>query len=78
MFRCEECGSGYSVRAASSWESCPRCLARDKRAVPLTFELGWSGRGQKQPTARIHRIPLGGERDEASTTSREASAERAP
>ena len=43
MFRCESCGSGYSMRAASSWEACPRCLARDKVTVPLTFELGWRG-----------------------------------
>lgn len=41
MFRCENCGSGYSTRAASSWKACPRCLARDKVSVPLTFELGW-------------------------------------
>ena len=43
MFRCENCGSGYSMRAASSWEACPRCLAREKVTVPLTFELGWRG-----------------------------------
>jgi hypothetical protein len=47
MFRCDNCGSGYSVQAASSWTSCPRCLARDKVQVPLTFELGW----QRQSTA---------------------------
>lgn len=41
MFRCDNCGSGYSAQAASSWTSCPRCLARDKVQVPLTFELGW-------------------------------------
>lgn len=41
MFRCDNCGSGYSVRAASSLDSCPRCLARDSVSVPLTFELGW-------------------------------------
>ncbi len=41
MFRCENCGSGYSPQAASSWTSCPRCLAKDKIQVPLTFELGW-------------------------------------
>jgi len=46
MFRCENCGSGYSMRAASSWEACPRCLARDRVTVPLTFELGWRGAGQ--------------------------------
>lgn len=41
MFRCDNCGSGYSAQAASSWTSCPRCLAKDKIQVPLTFELGW-------------------------------------
>jgi hypothetical protein len=41
MFRCESCGSGFSARAASSWESCPRCLAKDGTKVPLSFELGW-------------------------------------
>lgn len=43
MFRCDNCGSGYSMRAASSWDSCPRCLAKDRVNVPLTFELGWRG-----------------------------------
>lgn len=47
MFRCDNCGSGYSTQAASSWTSCPRCLARDKVQVPLIFELGW-----KRPAAR--------------------------
>lgn len=41
MFRCDNCGSGYSAQAASSWTSCPRCLAKDKVQAPLTFELGW-------------------------------------
>ena len=41
MFRCDNCGSGYSTRAASSWSACPRCLAREGIKVPLTFELGW-------------------------------------
>jgi len=63
MFRCEKCGSGYSMRAASSWEACPRCLARDKVTVPLTFELGWRSREageQPQPSSRLplKRIPL--------------------
>jgi hypothetical protein len=43
MFRCENCGSGYSAQAASSWESCPRCLAKERINVPLGFELGWRG-----------------------------------
>lgn len=41
MFRCDHCGSGYSTQAASSWMSCPRCLAKEKIQVPLAFELGW-------------------------------------
>ncbi len=41
MFRCDNCGSGYSAQAASSWTSCPRCLAKEKVQVPLNFELGW-------------------------------------
>jgi hypothetical protein len=41
MFRCDNCGSGYSAQAAASWASCPRCLAKDKVQAPLTFELGW-------------------------------------
>ena len=48
MFRCDNCGSGYSAQAASSWTSCPRCLAREKVQVPLTFELGWQ-RPQSEP-----------------------------
>ena len=51
MFRCDNCGSGYSAQAASSWTSCPRCLAKEKVQVPLTFELGWQRRGgEPQPT----------------------------
>jgi DNA-directed RNA polymerase subunit RPC12/RpoP len=41
MFRCDNCGSGYSAQAASSGTSCPRCLAKEQVQVPLTFELGW-------------------------------------
>jgi hypothetical protein len=44
MFRCDNCGSGYSTQAASSWTSCPRCLAKEKVQVPLSFELGWQRR----------------------------------
>ena len=64
MFRCESCGSGYSMRAASSWEACPRCLARDRVTVPLTFELGWRGGGADRPSEPakqplpLRRIPL--------------------
>lgn len=41
MFRCESCGSGYSVQAAATWDSCPRCLAKERVRVPLTLEFGW-------------------------------------
>jgi hypothetical protein len=57
MFRCDNCGSGYSIRAASSWECCPRCLARERVTVPLTFELGWRGGGQTEPPV-LKRLPL--------------------
>lgn len=51
MFRCDNCGSGYSAQAASSWTSCPRCLAKEKIQVPLTFELGWQRQGERSPAA---------------------------
>lgn len=41
MFRCESCGSGYSVQAAATWDSCPRCLAKERVHVPLALEFGW-------------------------------------
>jgi hypothetical protein len=51
MFRCDNCGSGYSAQAASSWTSCPRCLAKEKVQVPLTFELGWQRRDVRAQVA---------------------------
>lgn len=54
MFRCDNCGSGYSAQAASSWTSCPRCLAKDKIQVPLTFELGWQ---RQRAEEADHRLP---------------------
>ena len=69
MFRCENCGSGYSVRAASSWESCPRCLARDKTSVPLTFELGWRDR---QRGARS--LPVEQAAEESRATARQSAS----
>jgi hypothetical protein len=51
MFRCDNCGSGYSTEAAASWTSCPRCLAKDKVQVPLTFELGWKRAGERPDKA---------------------------
>lgn len=41
MFRCDNCGSGYTTQMASSWDCCPRCLAKSKVKAPLSFELGW-------------------------------------
>jgi DNA-directed RNA polymerase subunit RPC12/RpoP len=59
MFRCDNCGSGYSTQAATSWTSCPRCLAKEKVQVPLTFELGWQRqqRSQAQLTAETAEAP---------------------
>jgi hypothetical protein len=52
MFRCDNCGSGYSAQAASSWTSCPRCLAKERIQVPLAFELGWQRQqGQAEAAA---------------------------
>jgi DNA-directed RNA polymerase subunit RPC12/RpoP len=51
MFRCDNCGSGYSAQAASSWTSCPRCLAKERVQSPLTFELGWQRQGSARPSA---------------------------
>lgn len=50
MFRCDNCGSGYSAQAASSWTSCPRCLAKEKIQAPLIFELGWKRPSVESPT----------------------------
>lgn len=38
MFQCEKCGSRYSAMHAATIENCPRCLARDRVASPLTFK----------------------------------------
>lgn len=38
MFHCERCGSRYSAMHAATIENCPRCLARDRAAAPLTFK----------------------------------------
>jgi len=57
MFRCDNCGSGYSAQAASSWTSCPRCLAKEKVQVPLTFELGWQRqRTEAQPPVKTAQV----------------------
>ena len=38
MLRCERCGSSYSPLRAIGVENCPRCQARDRKDVPLTFK----------------------------------------
>jgi hypothetical protein len=47
MFRCDNCGSGYSAQVAGSWTCCPRCMAKERVQVPLTFELGWQRSAEK-------------------------------
>lgn len=60
MFRCDNCGSGYSAQAAASWTSCPRCLAKSKVQVPLTFELGWQRReANARPAEGMAKAPAG-------------------
>jgi uncharacterized OB-fold protein len=39
MLRCERCGSSYSPLRTVGVENCPRCKARDRKAVPLTFKV---------------------------------------
>jgi hypothetical protein len=57
MFRCDNCGSGYSAQAASSWTSCPRCLAKERIQVPLAFELGWQRQGDRAEAAATPPAP---------------------
>jgi predicted nucleic acid-binding Zn-ribbon protein len=38
MFRCERCGSSYNALRSVGIENCPRCQARDRKRVPLTFK----------------------------------------
>lgn len=66
MFRCDNCGSGYSAQAASSWTSCPRCLAKERIQVPLAFELGW----QRQRS----QVEAGTTASEAATTASQSAA----
>lgn len=39
MFRCERCGSSYNALRSVGIEHCPRCQARDRKRVPLTFKV---------------------------------------
>lgn len=72
MFRCDNCGSGYSAQAASSWQYCPRCLAREKVNVPLTFELGW-----RRPADRDEDSERGGGLNRADPQQRRSRANSA-
>lgn len=38
MFRCERCWSSYNALRSVGIEHCPRCQARDRKQVPLTFK----------------------------------------
>jgi DNA-directed RNA polymerase subunit RPC12/RpoP len=67
MFRCDNCGSGFSSQAASSWTSCPRCLAKERIQVPLTFELGWQR--QREPAVDRLTPQAGGSREVNQITS---------
>ena len=70
MFRCDNCGSGYSMKAAASWESCPRCLAKERINVPLSFELGWTGRSEagrvEDAQLEVLGVPSGGKASSAA------------
>ena len=68
MFRCDNCGSGYSMRAAASWDSCPRCLAKERVNMPLKFELGWKDGGQAREGAHPGAVGLPSE-DKASSAA---------
>jgi hypothetical protein len=39
MLRCERCGSSYNPLRSVGVENCPRCQARDRKTVPLTFKV---------------------------------------
>jgi hypothetical protein len=41
------------MKAAASWQSCPRCLAKEKVNVPLSFELGWRAAEQRADVRRL-------------------------
>jgi hypothetical protein len=59
MFKCENCGSSYPARVASSWDFCPRCLDERKIVVPLTFELGWSSQPEPRPARTLATAQVG-------------------
>jgi uncharacterized OB-fold protein len=49
MLRCERCGSSYSPLRAVGVENCPRCQARDRTTVPLTFKVFQLPQSAKEP-----------------------------
>lgn len=51
MLRCERCGSSYSPLRSIGVENCPRCQARDRKAVPLTFKVFELPKADKEPAA---------------------------
>ena len=59
MFRCEKCGSGYSMRAACSWEACQRSLPVTGHSPPH-LRARWRGRDEagEQRSPYSSRIPL--------------------
>jgi ribosomal protein L37AE/L43A len=61
MFQCERCGSNFSSRHTVGIENCPRCLLRDKTAVPLTLKVFDLPESQARPMDRRTEVPSGPE-----------------
>lgn len=49
MLRCERCESSYSPLRSIGIENCPRCQAKDNKAVPLTFKAFELPKSAKEP-----------------------------
>ena len=47
MVRCGRCGTGFGMENAIL-ESCPRCMAKDRVAAPLTWQLREGGRAAEK------------------------------
>jgi hypothetical protein len=52
MVRCGRCGTGFGV-ATAILESCPRCMAKEGVAAPLTWQLREGGRGAETRALRF-------------------------